>query len=215
MPLLLTAFQPFGRLLRNPSRDVALRLSRDPRFRAAGGRIALLPVDREAAPRRLEALVARHAPAVLLMTGVAPGRAAPSLELLARNTWRGPRRGALTRRIDPVGPDRLRATLPVRTVLRALSRVGIPGACSRDAGTYACNLVLYTALRWRQTTRRQPGGATRLVGFLHLPATPECLPPRARPIPTVDLACLTAGVREVALALVSRGGKRGSRPIRT
>ncbi len=82
--ILLTGFEPFGGLARNPSADVALAL--------AGRNVeaAVLPVDYERVGPALDELLARPWDAIVLM-GVAIGRAAISLERVAINHRDGAR----------------------------------------------------------------------------------------------------------------------------
>lgn len=202
--VLVTGFVPFGALRRNPSADLVRRLARDPACRAAGVRAAVLPVHRTLAPRELARLLARHRPEVLLLTGVAAGRDACCHELAGVNAWRSLRspRGSAAVRILRGGPASLRSTLSSRPVLDALRASGLSARTSRSAGTFACNLVLYLALRWASHPPRglAPHGAR--VAFLHLPATPESLPARPRkPVPTVRLERLARGVRALVLTL--------------
>ncbi len=61
-------------------------------------------------------------------------------------------------------PESLTATLPVRRIVAALRRAGIPARLSRDAGRYLCNAAMYTAC--------QAVGGTPVAGFIHVPMLP-------------------------------------------
>jgi pyroglutamyl-peptidase len=175
--VLLTGFEPFGDLRRNPSGDIARRLGRDESLRRLGLRVAILPVHRWRAPRQLLGLLERWRPATLLMLGVAAGRPGISVERLAVNCYRRPGDCGVGRRIHADAADGLFATLPLEPALRRLSARGAPASISESAGTFTCNLALFTALEWSsRAAERAPGR----IGFIHVPATPESLAPGDR-----------------------------------
>src|SRR5436190_2295440 len=105
--VLLTGFEPFGELARNPSGDAARRLGRDPGLRAIGLRIAVLPVHRRTAPSRLLELLERLRPETLLMTGVAAGRPSISVERVGLNVYRAAGDRGEGKPIRRGGPDGL------------------------------------------------------------------------------------------------------------
>lgn len=74
------------------------------------------------------------------------------------------------------GPAAYFATVPVRDMVEAVRKAGIPSTLSYTAGTFVCNDVLYLLLHHFQGTKT-------LVGFVHVPFLPEqakgegaCLP---------------------------------------
>jgi pyroglutamyl-peptidase len=165
--ILVTGFEPFGGLRRNPSGDLARAAAADD---VEG---AVLPVDYERVGPALERLLARPWDAVLLM-GVAVGRPNLSLERVAVN-FRDPTRpdnAGRAPRDAPVvagGPAAYFATLPVDGLRDKLAAAGLPVEVSLSAGAYLCNAAFYLA-RHVLDVRGTP------CGFLHLP-------------PTEDLAC--------------------------
>ena len=179
-PLLLTGFGPFGEITANPTARAVRRLARDPRCRALGLKTAVLPVDRDESPARLAALLKRHRPRGLILTGVAAGREEICFERTAVNVWRDVGGRGHGRRIHPGGPDGLFATGPLAASVQAL-RAGGPARVSESAGTYACNLVLYEALRWTREGTPWGGPAPRWTAFVHVPATPGCGAPAEAP----------------------------------
>lgn len=201
--ILLTGFEPFGELLRNPSGDVARALARDARLRSLGLRCAVLPVHRHAAPRRLKELIARWRPATLLMTGVAAGRAAMSVERLAVNCYRRAGDTGPGLAIRKGGPDGLFASLPLEASVRHLSDRGAHAVISESAGTFTCNLVLYTAL---DLALREPGLWPSRIAFMHLPATPEALPEgdRTPSLPLERLLAATTRLIQAEARVLSR-----------
>jgi pyroglutamyl-peptidase len=174
--ILVTGFEPFGGLERNPSAEVALAL--------AGETVeaAVLPVDYDGVGPALDELVARPWDAVLLM-GVAIGRPQLSLERVAIN-FRDRERPDNTGRVPgdpsivPGGPSAYFSTLPLERLRDALKEEGLPAEISLSAGAYLCNASFYLA-RHALESRGTP------CGFLHLPPT-ETLACGATPVPFDD-----------------------------
>jgi len=171
--LLLTGFEPFGGLRRNPSGELARALE------GKGVQAAVLPVDYERVGPALSGLLDRPWDAVLLM-GVAIGRARLSLERVALN-YRDPGRPDNAGRtpehaeVLPGGPAAYFATLPLESLAAALASAGHPAEISLSAGAYLCNTAFYLA-RHALDARGTP------CGFLHLPPTPD-LACGAEPMP--------------------------------
>jgi len=166
--ILVTGFEPFGGLGRNPTGEVALAL---------GG--AVLPVDYAGVGPALDALLARGPEAVLLL-GLAVGRPRISLERVAIN-FRDGQRPDNTGRVPegselvPGGPAAYFSTLPLDALHAALEQEGFPVEHSLSAGGYLCNAAFYLA-RHKLGTRDVP------CGFVHMPPTPD-LALAAEPLP--------------------------------
>jgi pyroglutamyl-peptidase len=165
--ILVTGFEPFGGLTRNPSAEVAEAVAGD------DVRAAVLPVDYDAVVPALEELLRDPFDAVILM-GVAIGRPQLALERVAinfRDRKRPDNAGEVPAdpSIVPGGPAAYFTTLPVDRLCDRLTEEGIPTAISLTAGAYLCNASFYLA-RHALEARGTP------CGFLHLP-------------PTEDLAC--------------------------
>lgn len=166
--ILVTGFEPFGGLQRNPTGEIA---------RALGG--AVLPVDYARVGPALTALFARGPKAVLLL-GLAVGRPRISLERVAvnfRDAARPDNAGAVPDRseIVPGGPAAYFSTLPLTALHEALEREGLPVEYSLTAGGYLCNAAFYLA-RHALDRRNVP------CGFVHMPPTPD-LACAAEPLP--------------------------------
>ena len=162
--LLVTGFEPFGGLVRNPSGDLALAVAGD------DVEAAVLPVDWDAIGPALEPLLARDWDAVVL-TGVAVGRSVISLERVAIN-HRDARRvdnrgtGPATTTIVEGGPDAYFSSLPVDSLLERLRAASLPCEISLSAGAYLCNASFYLA-------RHALEGRGTPAGFVHIPPTPD------------------------------------------
>jgi pyroglutamyl-peptidase len=190
--ILLTGFEPFGGASTNPSAEIARALDGT---MAGGHRIAgaVLPCVFGGARRELARLLRRHRPAVVVCLGVAEGRAGITPERVAINLEdaRIPDNAGAQPRDRPVvrgGPAAYWSTLPVKAIVAALARHGIPAAVSHTAGTFVCNHVFYALLH---AVRRRRVRA----GFIHVPAAV------ARPRSQVPGLPLATQIRAVALAL--------------
>lgn len=183
--LLITGFEPFGGTTTNPSAE----LIRDVQWlRAALPEIvvetALLPVTFAGAYEALRKRVVEFAPDVVIALGLAGGRDRLNVErvaincmdaIIADNDGRQP----VDEPICMDGPAALFATLPVRDLVDASVKSGIPAVLSNTAGTYVCNFVLYRLLLESRFTARR-------CGFIHLPYLPEQAAASSSPAMTLE-----------------------------
>ena len=133
--------------------------------------------------------------------GQAGGRAALSIERIGINVddARIPdNQGAqpIDTAVVPGGPAAYFATLPLRAIVDAWHRAGIPGYLSDTAGTYLCNAALYTALH-ATAEEALP------VGLLHLPSLPAEVAGRRPPEPSMPLEAQIEGTRVALEATVA------------
>jgi len=191
MPLLLTAFGPFGQLEVNPSELVLEQLER------SGGLpgdvvTARLPTEFAASEAKLRALIEELSPEAIVLLGVAAGAGGVRLERVARNlddseapdqAGDAPSR----RRIAEEGPASYASTLPLEAMREALQRESIAVELSEDAGSYVCNHAFYVA---RHELERR--GEARPCGLIHLPLTEEVAP--AAGVPRLSVATEAAAV---------------------
>ena len=160
--ILLTGFEPFGGMPRNPSGEIAEALS--------GGDVegAVLPVDYAQIGPALDVLLARRWDAIVLM-GVAIKRSHFSLETTAVNKRDLSRtdnalRAPDGREVVAGGPKMYLSTLPLAEMYVAAQAAGVPVEMSQSAGEYLCNTSFYLA---RHATGELP------CGFIHTPPTPD------------------------------------------
>jgi pyroglutamyl-peptidase len=198
--ILVTGFEPFGGESVNASWEAAKRLDG---WRA--GDLAtvarLLPCAYDASVEEFIYAFETLRPDAVMMTGQAARRAAVGVERFARN-WDDAampdNRGVMRSAVKIVGgaPDRLEAQGPIDAITNAIRAAGIRARVSRNAGAFVCNHLYFAALQYLRG--RKP--ATPAV-FLHLPATPEQTPPRARAtrLSTADAA---NALRAAAAAMV-------------
>ncbi len=166
--VLLTGFEPFGGDATNPSQDIVRALAGR---KIAGHRVVglVLPCVFGRSARELRAALKRERPALAICLGVAAGRAAITPERVAVNfdDARIPDNAGAQPTGRPVvrgGPAAYFSTLPVKAIVAALARRGLPAAVSPTAGTFVCNHVFYSLMR-----ALGPGGRRR-GGFIHVPA---------------------------------------------
>lgn len=167
--ILLTGFEPFGQWTVNSSWEAVRHLA----GRRRGVRVECLPVAHIAAAEAIQELIARGAPHVVLLTGLAADPV-PRLERLGRP-------GPLA---FPGGPPVRHGRWPWRAARARFAACGLPLRLSADAGGYVCDSTYWAAL----------GTPAPLVAFLHLPPVgPTWTPVRAaRAVEAVIEAALEA-----------------------
>ncbi len=190
---LVTGFDAFGGLLRNPSGCAAQALHGRT---VAGHRIvgALLPTAFEASLRMLLDLVEMHDPALVLCTGLAASRHAFSLERVAINlvdAEYADNHGAqpVDAPVIPRAPAAYFSTLPLRPMQAALLREGVPVELSLSAGTFVCNHVFYGLMH---ALAAQPQWRGVRGGFVHVPS-----------LETMSLPALVQGLQVMLAAALS------------
>ncbi|QKS71812.1 pyroglutamyl-peptidase I [Paenalkalicoccus suaedae] len=173
MKLLLTGFEPFGELDRNPTEELVIKIKEEG-FEGVDIRSLVLPVVYESCFDALKKNMDEWKPDAVLSLGVAVGRSAISVERIAINIQdvaadRSDNNGhaPVDRKIDPEGPDAIFTTLPYRTIVSRLVEGGIPSEVSNTAGTYICNTTMYQALAHAKNV-----STCRFTGFIHVPASP-------------------------------------------
>ena len=152
MRLLLTGFEKFGELPLNPSELVVRAMARDPAIPDLV--VEVLPTVYDAAGARIRALLERHRPDLVLMTGVAAKRTEINLERVALNLDDAdkPDNAGVLRTdaaIEPQGPLARRTTCDLAPALAALRAADIPAVISNHAGGFVCNHTYYCALAHR------------------------------------------------------------------
>ena len=184
--LLLTAFEPFGGEIVNPSLEVARHVANTP---VADAHIDIieLPVSRfEAIDMALHRL--RHtAPDVVLMLGEAGRRARITPERVAINVddFNIPDNAGHQPRGEPIvkdGPVGYFSTLPIEAIVTRLRQARIPAAISNSAGLYLCNRLFYSVMH-HIAVDNLPISA----GFMHLPYLHEQTVDKSTDTPSLSL----------------------------
>ncbi len=188
MRFLITGFAPFGQSGVNPSYEAA-RLLPDTLgpheiFRTC------LPVAYGKCTAALIEKIEQYRPDCVLCLGQAAGRDGISLENTAVNVRASstPDNDGVICEAEPVevgAPESLSPNLPLKEMLAALKEVDIPAKISYSAGTYVCNDLFFSLLRY--IARERP---RLLGGFIHIPAADTQatdFPPGTPTMPTVEV----------------------------
>ncbi len=194
--VLVTGFEPFGGETINPSWEIAKSLPEEiGRHRVVAVRV---PTAFGRAIDTTAAAIKKHNPSVVLCLGQAGGRAAISIERvainindarIADNAGQQP----IDESITSAGPAAYFATLPIKAMVDAVRKKGIPAEVSNTAGTFVCNHLMYGVLHHLATT-----GSSARAGFVHVPFLPSQV--TASPgTASMSLEMMRAGI-EVAIA---------------
>ena len=72
------------------------------------------------------------------------------------------------RPIVPDGENAYFSNLPIKTMMEAIKKEGIPASVSNSAGTYVCNHLMYSVLYYIKKN-----ALPIKAGFIHVPYIPE------------------------------------------
>lgn len=202
--ILITGFDAFGGAELNPSWLAVKALHRR---QILGHRVvaARLPTVYGESLKSLNALLRLHRPVLVVCVGQAGGRSSISLERVAINLDDAPiADNAGAQPVDvsvvPGAPVAYFSTLPIKAMLVALQREGLPAEVSQTAGTFVCNHVFYGlmhALANNRLLRRTKGG------FVHVPWLPE------QGAPSMPLDDMVKGLRIALRCAVAVQGQTG------
>lgn len=172
--VLIIGSEPFGGDPVNPTYEIGKLLNgtvyKDYVFRNAG-----FPVNRKRCFEAVEAEIVKWRPSIVIGVGLADNRTGVCLERVAINVADFPIPDndgylALNEPLDPEGPAAYFSTLPIRACLKRLRDAGIPSSISSTAGTFCCNMTMYTALHCIAKCQM-----SARAGFIHVPYTPEMI----------------------------------------
>ena len=200
--VLLTAFEAFGEDALNPTESILKELP----DQLANAVIikATLPVVYREAFETLKPLIDKHQPDVIMMLGLAGGRAKLSLERIAINVNDASlpdNRGNTLKEqvIINEGDDGIFSNLPLNTLLDVLHQAKVPSVISNTAGAYVCNDTMYRVLHYIKSKQ-----LATLAGFVHVPYMPEQV--LNKQAPSMDLELMVKGVRVMIERLVDGRG---------
>lgn len=171
MKVLVTGFEPFGGEKINPSLEAVKML---PEIIAGADIIkASIPVVFGKSIEKLDELIEKERPQVVICVGQAGGRFELSVERVAINIddARIPDNAGnqpVDERIFEDGEAAYFATLPIKAMVEEMRAGSVPSAVSNTAGTYVCNNIMYGLLYLAH--KKYPG---LKGGFIHVPFIPE------------------------------------------
>ena len=201
MKLLLTAFAPFDGERINPALE-AVKLVKD--------RIGNLLIVKLEVPTvfgksidTVREAIERERPDFVLSIGQAGGRAEITPERVAinLNDARIPDNEGNQPIDEPIFPDGENAyfsTLPVKAMVEAIRKEGLPSSLSNSAGTYVCNHLMYGVLYYLD---KRPG---MKAGFIHVPYIPEQTKNK-KEMPALELSEIVRGLEAAITAIAING----------
>ena len=165
--VLITGFMPFGGERTNPSWEIVKTL---PEI-LAGYRVEKLRVPTEfgKAIAVTTKAIDKLKPSIVLCFGQAGGRSRISVERIAINVDDARiADNAGNKMIDQTiftgGPAAYFCTVPIKAMVAAMTKAGVPAEVSNTAGTFVCNHLIYGVLHHISTTK-----STTRAGFIHVP----------------------------------------------
>lgn len=176
--VLVTGFGPYGVTPVNPAQLTAEEL--DGRTIAGATVISrIVPNTFFESIAAAQQAIAEIEPALVIMLDEYPGRSMITVERLAQNVNDCGRYGLadcagrvlVGEPTDPAGPVAYHATVPVRAMVLAMRKAGVPADVSDAAGTFVCNHLMYGVLHHLA----QKGLPVAPVGFIcrACPASPH------------------------------------------
>lgn len=200
MKILLTAFDPFGGEAVNPALE-AVKLVAD--------KIGDVDVVKLEVPTvfgksidTVSAAMEKEKPDAVLCIGQAGGRYDLTPERVAINLDDARIKDnegnqPIDQPIFADGEPAYFTTLPIKAMVQAIRKVGVPSSVSNSAGTFVCNHLMYGVLY--TIAKKYPG---MKGGFMHVPFVPSQVVNRPTPAPCLNMKDIAAGI-EAALAAIA------------
>lgn len=199
--LLLTAFTPFDGERINPALE-AVKLIKDKIGNLEIVKLEVPTVFGKSIDTVREA-IERERPDFVLSIGQAGGRAEITPERVAinLNDARIPDNEGNQPIDEPIFPDGENAyfsTLPVKAMVEAIRKEGLPSSLSNSAGTYVCNHLMYGVLYYLD---KRP---VIKAGFIHVPYIPEQTKNK-KEMPALELSEIVRGLEAAITAIAING----------
>lgn len=171
MKILVTGFDPFGGEAINPAWEAVSRLPKE----IEGAEIVTVQIPTvfgDSAKRLFEAVEQQQPDAVVCVGqaggrfGITPERVAINVDdaRIADNKGQQP----LDTVIQADGAPAYFTTLPVKAMVEAVKKAGLPASLSNTAGTFVCNHIMYQNLYYLAKNHPNTQG-----GFIHVPYVTE------------------------------------------
>lgn len=199
--VLVTGFTPFAGETTNPSWEIVRALPDV----MSGCRIEKLKVPTEfgKAIDTVKKAIDKFQPDVVLCFGQAGGRSRMSVERIAINIDDAAiADNAGVQLIDqPIyrdGPAAYFCSVPVKAMVAAMVKAGVPAEVSNSAGTYVCNHLIYGVLH-----HLGANASAARAGFIHVPYTESQIVGR-RDTPALSLNTMITGAKAAIIAATKR-----------
>lgn len=199
--LLLTAFTPFDGEKINPALE-AVKLVKDKIENVEIVKFEVPTVFGKSIQLVFDA-IDKEKPDFVLCVGQAGGRAEITPERVAINLddARIPDNEGNQPIDEPIFPDGENAyfsTLPVKAMVEAIRKEGLPSSLSNSAGTYVCNHLMYGVLYYLD---KRP---VIKAGFIHVPYIPEQTKNK-KEMPALELSEIVRGLEAAITAIAING----------
>ena len=171
MKILITAFEPFGGEKVNPALE-AMKLLPDMIGKSQILKLELPTIFSKSIEKAWQ-YIDVHKPDIIISLGQAGGRACISVERVAINVEDASipdnyGNMPLDRPIFEDGENAYFSNLPIKNMVDAIKKAGIPAKISNTAGTYVCNHVMYGVLY-----KIHKENLDMKAGFIHVPYMPQ------------------------------------------
>ena len=202
MKVLVTGFEPFGGEKINPALEAIKGLPSE----IHGAEVSWLEVPTvfQKSAQVLEEEMSCYQPDFVLCIGQAGGRSSLTPERVAINQddARIPDNDG-NQPIDlPIRPDGAPAyfsSLPIKAMVQAIKKEGLPASVSNTAGTFVCNHLMYQALYLVE--KKFPHVK---AGFMHIPYMMEQVVNRPT-TPAMSLVDIRRGIEAAIGAIIEHG----------
>ena len=202
MKVLVTGFDPFGGEKLNPALEVIKSLPSE--IQGAEVRWLEVPTVFYKSAKILEEEIRIYQPDIVLCIGQAGGRKGLTPERVAINQddARIPDNEG-NQPIDlPIRQDGAPAyfsSLPIKAMVQAIKKEGLPASVSNTAGTFVCNHLMYQALYLAE--KKFPHVK---AGFMHIPYMMEQVVNRPT-TPAMSLVDIRRGIEAAIGAIIEHG----------
>lgn len=210
MKILVTGFDPFGGEQTNPAIEVVKRLPDE----INGAHIIKLeiPTVFGKSAEVLEAAMEKEQPDYVLNIGQAGGRSGLTPERVAINQddARIPDNEGnqpIDTAIQEDGESAYFSQLPIKAMVSAIQKEGLPASVSNTAGTFVCNHIMYQAIYLND--KKFPNTK---AGFMHVPFLTEQVVDRADTA-SMSLEDIVKGTIASISAIVEFDGKEDLKTI--
>ena len=204
MKVLVTGFDPFGGEKLNPALEAIKSLPSE--IQGAEVRWLEVPTVFYKSAKILEEEIRIYQPDIVLCIGQAGGRKGLTPERVAINQddARIPDNEG-NQPIDlPIRQDGAPAyfsSLPIKAMVQAIKKEGLPASVSNTAGTFVCNHLMYQVLYLVE--KEFP---TIKAGFMHIPYMMEQVIDKPN-TPAMDLVDIVRGIEAAIRATIEYGDK--------
>jgi len=167
MKILVTGFEPFGKETINPALEAVKKL--DNKINGAEVVKTKIPTVFGKAIEKLEKEIEKEKPDIVICVGQAGGRSKITVERVAINIDDATIKDnegnkPVDNKIFKDGGNAYFSRLPIKTIVKEMTKNKIPASISNTAGTFVCNHLMYGLLYLIDKKYPNMWG-----GFIHVP----------------------------------------------